>query len=196
MQKPIFSIDWESWFCLYPYSEFWEKNDPLVREPTMYLLDLLRRHQIKAIFYCVGWLGSKCGDLVAQIEQEGHIIGDHSYFHTYEKWGPDTLADPIFRAPKFKGQKRLYGGGFFLRAMPYWWLKRQVLKEGMFYVHPHDLLWEHPRLTNPLHNLKRCIGLKTVRDKLERLTREVEFADATVILQSTKSRSQNLLQRH
>ena len=150
----------------------------------MYLLDLLRRHQIKAIFFCLGWLITERPDLYEKIEKEGHVLGYHSYYHNWD-WDPNLLKVPTFRSPKFKGQKRLHGGGAFLRALPYWMLKKIVLKEGMFYVHPHDLLWEHLSLHNPWHNFKRQIGLKTVRDKLERLTREVEFEDATTFYKST-----------
>ncbi len=191
--KPIFSVDWEPFFCLDPYNGKNWKEDPLVEEPTLYLLDLLRRHQIKAIFFCLGWLVDNRQDLYLKIRQEGHVLGYHSRFHHKSEadYGnymrsiePNEYPQP-FRSPKFRGQKRLYGGGAFLRAIPYWMLKKLVLKEGFFYVHPHDLLWEHPELPNPWHNFKRQIGLKTSRDKLERLTREVEFADATDVYKSS-----------
>ena len=167
------TIDWEAWFCLYPYSQFWELNEPLVEEPTYYLLDLLRRHQIKAIWYLLGWLKDKRPDIFEDIQAEGHTIGDHSYFHKVD----ESLIYPNipYRAPRFEGQKRLYSGGFWLRAMPYWWLKREVLKEGVFFIHPHDVLLDHPKLPNPWQNWYRHVGLKTSRDKLERLCREIEW---------------------
>jgi len=163
----LFTVDWEPWYSFKPYGKFWEDNDPLVEEPTHYILDLLRRHEIKAIFYCVGWLKHRCPLLFSKIESEGHVIGDHTYYHR----GPGSF-EP-FRAPRWAGEKRLYSGGFFLRAMPYAWLKREVEKTGVFFVHPHDLLWEHPCCGNKLKTFERRIGLKTSRDKLERLCREV-----------------------
>ena len=176
MSKPTFTVDWEPWFCHIPYGEFWKQNCPQVDEPTEYLLDLLRRHEIRAVFYCLGWLIDKRPKLFKSIQAEGHAIGKHTYYHTYEP-SPQELSDPLFRSPRFVGQKRLYAGGFFLRSMPYGWLKRKVLREGSVYVHPHDILWEHPRCDNPLQNWKRQVGLRTSRDKLERLCREVEFAN-------------------
>ena len=174
--KPTFTVDWEPWFCHIPYSLAWKKTCPQVDEPTEYLLDLLRRHEIKAIFYVLGYLADDKPKLFHQIQAEGHVIGKHTYYHTYDPT-PQELSDPLFRSPRFVGQKRLYAGGFFLRAMPYWWLKRQVLREGGVYVHPHDILWEHPKCDNPIQNWKRQVGLRTSRDKLERLCREVEFAN-------------------
>lgn len=176
MNKVLFTIDWEPYFALYPYSQFWEDNDPLVEEPTYYLLDLLRRYQIKTIWYCLGWLEEKRDDLYQLIKKEGHIMGNHSYNHDPDEWDARKVISTLpYRAPRFKGQKRLYSGGFWLRAMPYWWLKREVLKEGQFFVHPHDLLFEHPKLPNPWQNWYRSVGLKTSRDKLERLCREINF---------------------
>lgn len=169
----LFTIDWEPWFALYPYSNYWEKTPTLIDEPTDYFLDLLRRHNIKAIWYVLGWLEDRKSRLLEVIQREGHKIGYHSYYHTPDP--SDIPSDRPYRSPKFKGEKRLYSGGFFLRAMPYWWLKREVKKEGVFFIHPHDILLSHPKLPNPLHNLKRQIGLKNSRDKLERLCREVTW---------------------
>ena len=174
----VFTIDWEPWFAMYPYSKFWEENNPLVEEPTYYLLDLLRRHQIRAIWYCVGWLEQNFKSLVDCIRLNGHVIGYHSFYHKYDSCDiPDYMP---YRSPRWKNEKRLYSGGFWLRAMPYWWLKREVLKERTFFIHPHDLLFEHPKLLNPWQDWHRHIGLKTSRDKLERLCREVEFETSLV----------------
>ena len=173
-RKVLMTIDFEPWFCYLPYCSFWEENDHLVEEPTMYLLDLLMRHKIKAIWYCVGWLVDKRPDLFELIKKENHVIGDHTYFHEGDQ---DTMFFKPFRAPRFNGEKRLYSGGFWFRAMPYWWSKRELRKSGIFYIHPHDLLWKHPKCDNPIQNFKRQIGLGTVRDKIERLMREVEFED-------------------
>ena len=166
-----FTIDWEPWFALYPYSDFWEKNDPLVTEVTYYLRDLLRRHNIKATWYCVGWLVENSNLNYQCIKAEGHVIGYHSYYHKHDP--ADIPQDRPYRAPKFKGEKKYYSGGFWFRVMPYWWIKREVLKTGMFYIHPHDIMLEHPECG--WRTFDRLLGLKTSRDKLERLVREIKF---------------------
>ena len=160
-----FTIDFETWDSFRHHTKW--KDVDLIEEPTMYLLDLLRRHQIKAIWYCVGWLGDKKPELFNLIKINGHIIGDHTYFHEGNK-----SFEP-FRAPRWKGEKRLYSGGFWFRAMPYWWIKREVQRNGIFFIHPHDVLFEHPSCG--LRTFDRRIGLKTSRDKLERLVRELEW---------------------
>ena len=175
--KPIFTIDWEPWFCYKPCSDNWETWDEQTEEPTYYLLDLLRRHKVKGIWYCLGWLKERRKDLFEEIVKEGHVIGNHTYYHTYDtsEYCKEYLKSPLFRMPKFKGQKRLYSGGFWFRALPYSISKKLLEQSKCFFIHPHDVMLFHPILDNPIQNFKRQIGLTTVRDKLERLMREVEW---------------------
>jgi len=177
--KPIFTVDWEPYFCYMPYCSYWEETDPLVEEPTHYLLDLLRRHKVKGIFYVLGWLRDKRWDLFKEIVKEGHIIGSHTYKHTYENWTDEQLKDPLFRPPRWhKSRPPGLCGGFLFRALPYTILKNNLLKTKTFWIHPHDLLGlDHPYTGSPFQDAKRFIGSTTVRDKLERLMREVEFED-------------------
>jgi len=166
----IFTIDWEPWNSFEDHS-IWDANSH-IDEPTNYLLDLLRRHQIKAIFYCVGWLEDNRTDLYDKIRKDGHILGDHTYYHKTNTQLAKREGVP-FRAPRFKGEKRLFSGGFWFRLLPYWLIKRMIEKEGVFFLHPHDVLLEHPKCG--FRTFDRNIGLKTSRDKLERLCREVSF---------------------
>lgn len=48
---------------------------------TPQLLDLLKEHSIKAIFFVVGELAEQHPDLVRRMAQEGHQIGIHHYRH-------------------------------------------------------------------------------------------------------------------
>lgn len=173
MNPIIFSVDWEPWFSGTPYGQFWEDSDLLIEEPTLYLLDLLKRHKITAVFYILGWLRDRRSDLHQRIVEDGHVIGDHSYYHTYENWSQELLRDPMFRPPRWHGAWIPgWSGGAFLRALPYPILKRNLLNSGMFWVHPSDVMLKHP-----IKTIKHQIGLSTIRDKMERLCREVEFAD-------------------
>lgn len=167
----IFTIDWEPYYSFKSYGSFWENNDPLIEEPTYYLLDLLRRHDVKAVFYCVGWLTHHSPLLFSKIKSEGHLIGDHTYYHKMPL--NQVTPSPLFRAPRWKGQKRLLSGGFWFRLMPYWWIKKEVEKTGCFFIHPHDVMESHPECG--IRTFDRRLGLKTSRDKLERLMREVTW---------------------
>jgi len=64
-----------------------------------------------------------------------------------------------------------------MRFLPYWLWKMFVLIQRQVYVHPHDIMLYHPKLSDPLLNWKRHVGLKTAREKLERLLSEVKFDD-------------------
>jgi peptidoglycan/xylan/chitin deacetylase (PgdA/CDA1 family) len=49
---------------------------------TLLVLDLLKKHEVKATFFCVGKNIEKHPELLTKIIQEGHIVGNHSYTHS------------------------------------------------------------------------------------------------------------------
>jgi peptidoglycan/xylan/chitin deacetylase (PgdA/CDA1 family) len=50
---------------------------------TPSLLEILRRHQIKAAFFPIGAKTRDYPELIKQIDQEGHILGNHSFRHVW-----------------------------------------------------------------------------------------------------------------
>lgn len=48
---------------------------------TPTVLEILRKQGVKATFFVVGHRAQKHPDLLRQIHQEGHLIGNHSYSH-------------------------------------------------------------------------------------------------------------------
>lgn len=52
---------------------------------TPQVLDILRRYDIKATFFQVGSLIEANPDICRRVYEEGHLIGNHSYSHTYAK---------------------------------------------------------------------------------------------------------------
>lgn len=58
-------------------------------EHTPEVLEVLRKHNIKATFFCIGKKINASPEIVKQLVDEGHMIGIHTYFH--------TLAIPFFR---------------------------------------------------------------------------------------------------
>jgi len=53
------------------------------RSVTPLLLELLRKEDIKATFFCIGSKAEQEPDLIKRIDGEGHIIGGHSYSHHF-----------------------------------------------------------------------------------------------------------------
>ena len=51
-------------------------------EFTPQVLALLKAHQAKATFFCIGKQAEKHPEIVKQIIAEGHTIGNHTYSHT------------------------------------------------------------------------------------------------------------------
>ncbi len=47
------------------------------------LLEVLRRHKIKAAFFPVGTKARDYPEMIKQIDQEGHVLGNHSFRHVW-----------------------------------------------------------------------------------------------------------------
>ncbi|MBR5958490.1 MAG: polysaccharide deacetylase family protein [Salinivirgaceae bacterium] len=48
---------------------------------TPKVLDVLKRNNIKAAFFCIGSRVAGCEPIVKRIADDGHLIGNHSYSH-------------------------------------------------------------------------------------------------------------------
>jgi len=49
---------------------------------TPRILDILKRHDCKAVFFIIGELAEKNREIVNEIVAQGHQVGNHSYSHT------------------------------------------------------------------------------------------------------------------
>jgi peptidoglycan/xylan/chitin deacetylase (PgdA/CDA1 family) len=49
---------------------------------TPRIMEVLRRYNVKATFFCIGDKVNKHPQLVKQLKDEGHFIGNHTYYHT------------------------------------------------------------------------------------------------------------------
>lgn len=50
---------------------------------TPQILDILKEHQVETVFFCIGHRASEKEELLNRIQQEGHVIGNHSYSHHF-----------------------------------------------------------------------------------------------------------------
>ena len=78
------------------YLSFDDGPDP---ETTRQVLNILKQHNKKAIFFLIGSKAEKHINIVQQIIHEGHIIGEHSYSH-YHPWKLNIFkyANDIYRS--------------------------------------------------------------------------------------------------
>ncbi len=49
---------------------------------TMHVLDILKKHGVKACFFCIGKQIEIYPDIMQRIVNEGHLIGNHTYSHS------------------------------------------------------------------------------------------------------------------
>jgi peptidoglycan/xylan/chitin deacetylase (PgdA/CDA1 family) len=52
-------------------------------ENTLLVLDLLKKYEVKAAFFCIGKNIEKYPEIVQRTIAEGHVVGNHSYSHSH-----------------------------------------------------------------------------------------------------------------
>ncbi|MDO3681097.1 polysaccharide deacetylase family protein [Paenibacillus ehimensis] len=85
---------------------------------TPQVLDVLKKHQVRATFFLVGAQAEKHPEMVKRIVREGHVIGNHSYSHKLFT----KLSDDLFQSQVLQTQqalKRLIGYSPRLLRPPY-----------------------------------------------------------------------------
>lgn len=67
---------------------------------TLPLLEVLKKYDAKATFFCVGHKAEQYPDIVEQIVAEGHTIGNHSYSHEgkFPLYGKQKMKADLLKA--------------------------------------------------------------------------------------------------
>ena len=81
-----FTVDVEDYYQVSAFDDIversqWGEYESRVVANTQRLLDLLDGHQVKATFFILGWTAERHPELVREIDDRGHDIGSHSYWH-------------------------------------------------------------------------------------------------------------------
>lgn len=158
---PVFEIHLENWASALHIENRGHWSD------ASWLVELLEQHNITPSVYR---LEKDWGHYSSDFWDTGWKIQSHGVHHYY-----DEKAD---RSPYFNQEGLPFppSGGFFFRVLPLFFLRWAIKRSGVFWLHPHDLDENHPKVRNPLLNLKRQWGVKGAKKKLERLLQEVKFA--------------------
>lgn len=66
---------------------------------TEKILDVLKKHNVKASFFCIGNKVQNDPDLINKINNEGHIIGNHSFSHDiwFDLYSKKRMKEEIFK---------------------------------------------------------------------------------------------------
>ena len=124
------SFDIEDWFHAHAVvdtmaeagnldPEQWPEYASVIETRTQQILAMLAEHKTRATFFILGWVAERYPDVVKRVQDGGHEIASHSYWHRKvfsmdEKEFMKDLADSIavlehfpgvrirgFRAPSF-----------------------------------------------------------------------------------------------
>jgi polysaccharide deacetylase family protein (PEP-CTERM system associated) len=96
----LLTFDIEEWFQVENLKgaisrEEWEEKSSTVQKNTACILDLLKKFNIKATFFILGWVAERQPDLVKYIYTQGHEVACHGYGHerANQLKGDDALRD-------------------------------------------------------------------------------------------------------
>lgn len=163
---PVFEIHIED----FNHALHISKNGHTSKDALWWLLFKLQDYEVKPHCYLLKDFDDEFPQFKQNIEAFGWLKGTHGVHHYY-----DEKSD---RSPYFNQEGLPFppSGGFFFRVMPLCYIKWAIKKSGIFWIHPHDLDENHPKLKNPFLNWKRHVGLKGAKKKLLKLLKEVSFA--------------------
>ena len=183
----LFTVDWEDFYhALTPFEDWWQYEDR-IEEPTYWLLDTLDKFKVKAHWYILGALIERHHELIWEIVRRGHTVGSHGWYHTHNESEGHLLDLECkkrlralvgqcegFRSPYWDCSPRPgYSSGAFFRILPLSFVKKEIMKYGVFGIHPHDLDAGQPRIKGA--PFWRYWGLKGARQKLVKLLQEIEW---------------------
>ncbi|MBF0206889.1 MAG: DUF3473 domain-containing protein [Oligoflexia bacterium] len=80
--KHAFTIDVEDWYHGIELSESeWFNKERRIDRGINVILNLLDESRTKATFFCLGWVAKEHPGIIKKINQRGHEIAGHGFFH-------------------------------------------------------------------------------------------------------------------
>ncbi len=80
------TVDLEDWYHICGVEELstpqqWDNYETRIIKNTNKILRLLRKYNVKATFFVLGYVALKEPDLITAIDNEGHEISTHGFYH-------------------------------------------------------------------------------------------------------------------
>ena len=97
----IMTFDIEDWYCHDVKTDnlVWEEQEVRIYDGVEKILTALNEYDLKATFFCLGWLAEHHPAVIKQISDAGHQIGCHSYRHELAtKLSPKQFRENTYRA--------------------------------------------------------------------------------------------------
>lgn len=97
----ILTFDIEDWYNVDFISENfnWDKFEVRIYQGVDRILERLDKDNIKATFFCLGWLAEKHPTIIKKIDLFGHHIGCHSYQHQLSfRFSEQQFRDDTYKA--------------------------------------------------------------------------------------------------
>ncbi|MFC4922179.1 MULTISPECIES: polysaccharide deacetylase family protein [Bradyrhizobium] len=126
------TFDIEDWFHLLEHEETanehqWSRFESRIQRNTDQILECLAEADVKATFFCLGWIGRNHPQVIKAIHQAGHEIGSHSDKHSLVyRLTPSQFQEDLLRSIRsledITGQRiRAYRSpGFSITANSTW----------------------------------------------------------------------------
>lgn len=134
-------------------------------EFTPKVLDLLEKHKAKATFFIIGKNAEKNPDLVRQIEDSGHIIGNHSYSHS-NKFGFFSTSKVVWEIKKTDEVIKSITGKTPLIFRPPFGVTNPNIKKALKQTGHHSIGWSKRSFDTT--SLSEETIFKRVSDQLKR----------------------------
>jgi len=128
----ILTFDIEEWFHLLDNdstktAKEWKMYESRIHQNVERILSILESHQVKATFFCVGWIAETYPDVIREIVSRGYEVGTHTRMHqlVYEQTPEEFNKDVEFSVKTLEditGQKVKYfrAPGFSIREDNKW----------------------------------------------------------------------------
>ena len=97
----IMTFDIEDWYCHDVKTDklVWEDQEVRIYEGVENILTALEQNNVKATFFCLGWLAENHPTVIRTIVDAGHQVGCHSYKHELAtKLTPTQFRENTYRA--------------------------------------------------------------------------------------------------